>query len=201
MQRQMQGNKYAQPMRASVEMVRGGRRLRLAAALTAAAFVIGACGGDDGEGAPEQLRTSATSASGSATDATPKTDALVQMTDALRYQPAEVVLKVGGKVTWTNPSTVVHSATGDPAKVADASHVELPPGAAPWDSGLLQLHAGVHGAGHLPLHLHPPRERAGVRNHQSRRPLTRPVSSCSRVFGTRFKRGHPRNRPYVCHRT
>lgn len=60
------------------------------------------------------------------------------MTDALRFDPPEVVLKVGGKVTWTNPSTVVHSATGDPAKVADASHVELPPGAAPWESGLLQ---------------------------------------------------------------
>jgi plastocyanin len=59
------------------------------------------------------------------------------MTDAFRFQPADVVLKVFGTVTWTNPSTVVHSATGDPAKVADASHVELPPGATRWDSGLL----------------------------------------------------------------
>ena len=64
--------------------------------------------------------------------------ALLPSTDALRFQPAEVVLKVGGKVTWTNTSTVVHTATGDPAKVADASNVELPPGAQPWDSGFVQ---------------------------------------------------------------
>jgi plastocyanin len=37
---------------------------------------------------------------------------------------------------------VVHTATGDPAKVADASHVELPAGAAPWDSGLVQGDGG-----------------------------------------------------------
>lgn len=129
-------------MRSFFELVQGGRRLRLAATLAAAVFTLGACGGggDDGgdEGASDESATSATSAAGSATDPTPKTEVLVQMTDALRFDPPEIVLKVGGKVTWTNPSTVVHSATGDPAKVADAAHVELPAGGAPWDSGLLQ---------------------------------------------------------------
>jgi plastocyanin len=120
-------------------MVQGGRRLRLAAALATAVLVLGACGADnpDQAGGSEESTTSATSAAGSTVDTTPKSEALVQMTDALRFEQGEVVLKVGGKVTWTNPSTVVHSATGDPAKVADASHVELPPAAAPWDSGLL----------------------------------------------------------------
>ncbi|MEW6473845.1 MAG: plastocyanin/azurin family copper-binding protein [Actinomycetota bacterium] len=129
-------------MRSFFGWVRGGRRLRLAAALAAAIFTLGACGAgsqDAGDaGASEASTTSTTSAAGSAADPTPKTDELVQMTDALRFNPPDIVLKAGGKVTWTNPSTVVHSATGDPGKVADASHVELPAGAAPWDSGLLQ---------------------------------------------------------------
>ncbi len=126
---------------ASCAMAEGGRRLPPVAALAAAVLVLGACGGNgdgNGEGASEQTTTSATSAAGATADSTPQTDVTVRMTDALRFQPAEVVLKVGGKVTWTNPSTVVHTATGDPAKVADASHVELPPGAQPWDSGFVQ---------------------------------------------------------------
>lgn len=91
--------------------VNGDTRLRLAATLAAAVLTLGACTVEEGtnEGTSEPPTTSATSAVGSEADSTPQTEVQVEMTDALRFRPPDVVLKVGGKVTWTNPSTVVHS--------------------------------------------------------------------------------------------
>ena len=70
------------------------------------------------------------------------TVATVQMTDQLRFAPADLTIAVGQTVTWVNESAMPHTATGDPAKnpVAQAhpEFAQLPPRAAPWDSGLLQ---------------------------------------------------------------
>lgn len=58
----------------------------------------------------------------------------VEMVD-LEFEPATVTIQVGDRVTWRNVGQFVHTATCDPAKANDPSNVQLPPGAAPWDSG------------------------------------------------------------------
>jgi len=63
---------------------------------------------------------------------------VVQMTNQIRFSPATLNISVGDKVTFRNTSTgIVHTATCDPAKAANASDVSLPAGAAAWDSGSL----------------------------------------------------------------
>jgi plastocyanin len=53
-----------------------------------------------------------------------------------------VTVHVGQTLTWVNASSLPHTTTDDPAKnpVAQAhpEYAQLPAGAAPWDSGLLQ---------------------------------------------------------------
>jgi plastocyanin len=61
----------------------------------------------------------------------------VQATDALRFTPSEVRVQIGDTVRWENQSTVVHTVTADPDRAADAANVELPDGAAPFDSGFV----------------------------------------------------------------
>lgn len=61
----------------------------------------------------------------------------VDMTPSLTFSPATVQVPVGGTVVWVNTSSFPHSATGDPSKALDPSHVVLPEGATPWDSGIL----------------------------------------------------------------
>lgn len=55
------------------------------------------------------------------------------------FKPAEVTIKVGDTVEWTNRSAVAHTVTCDPAKPKDKSHVNLPAGAATFDSGEIEL--------------------------------------------------------------
>jgi plastocyanin len=62
-------------------------------------------------------------------------DATVNMTDQFTFSPVTVNIRVGQTVRWTNPSAFAHTATGDPAKANDPSHVSLPAGVAAWDSG------------------------------------------------------------------
>ena len=61
--------------------------------------------------------------------------ALVEMTDDLRFEPAELTVEVGDTVTWRNIGSIVHTATDDPSKANDPSNSVLPEGAEPWDSG------------------------------------------------------------------
>lgn len=62
----------------------------------------------------------------------------VSMDDDMRFEPASLTVKVGETVIWRNTSKgMVHTATGDPARVLDATNVRLPDGASPWDSGLI----------------------------------------------------------------
>ncbi|MBM4029867.1 MAG: plastocyanin [Planctomycetes bacterium] len=57
------------------------------------------------------------------------------MTNQLRYTPEEVTVTVGQTVVWTNTSSMSHTVTADPARAKDPSHVRLPEGAQPFDSG------------------------------------------------------------------
>ncbi|MCC6313808.1 MAG: hypothetical protein IT337_07320 [Thermomicrobiales bacterium] len=65
----------------------------------------------------------------------------VKMTGGLRFDPADVTVKVGQTVTWENASPIQHTSTDDPSKNPVASaHPEfsvLPDGAEAWDSGLV----------------------------------------------------------------
>lgn len=62
----------------------------------------------------------------------------VAMTDSLQFQPSSIEVPVGTTVTWNNTSSVVHTVTADPSKANDPSHVKLPQGAQPFDSGIIQ---------------------------------------------------------------
>jgi plastocyanin len=61
----------------------------------------------------------------------------VQLTDALRFEPATLTVPRGATVTWRNTSQVAHTVTDDPSKAANAADAQLPQGAQPWDSGNL----------------------------------------------------------------
>ncbi len=73
--------------------------------------------------------------------ATPGADVTIEMTAQLRFEPAAITITVGETITWVNASPIPHTATGDPdknpAKETRPDVVALPPGAEPWDSGLL----------------------------------------------------------------
>jgi plastocyanin len=69
--------------------------------------------------------------------ATSGQEAAVGMTDTLKYAPEEVTITVGQSVVWTNTSSMVHTVTADPTLAKDPSHVRLPEGAKPFDSGNL----------------------------------------------------------------
>ncbi len=62
-------------------------------------------------------------------------EAAVHMTNALTYVPAEVTITVGQNVLWTNTSSLTHTVTADPSLAQDPSHVQLPEGAQPFNSG------------------------------------------------------------------
>lgn len=117
---------------------------RLAAVLVAAALVSAACGGDGGDeprvatSPASQQPSPPGSPSPTEEEVKPQRSVTVAMTDNLIFEPAEVVVKVGGKVTWVNESSMDHTSTADPKKAADPSNVELPSGAKRWNSGFLK---------------------------------------------------------------
>lgn len=53
----------------------------------------------------------------------------------LTFEPANIEIQVGDTVRWRNTSTLIHTATADPARAANAANVSLPEGAATFDSG------------------------------------------------------------------
>jgi plastocyanin len=64
--------------------------------------------------------------------------ATVDMTDDLKFAPADVTLSKGGTVTWKNSGATVHTATADPSKASSPADASLPAGAKAWDSGDVQ---------------------------------------------------------------
>jgi len=63
------------------------------------------------------------------------------MRSQLRFEPEEVTIQRGETIRWVNASPIPHTTTGDPeknpVKETRPELARLPPGAEPWDSGLL----------------------------------------------------------------
>jgi plastocyanin len=103
------------------------RRRSLAVAALMAA--LAACGGD------EENQDGQRPAAGQTDDTSGAT--VVDMTDALKFEPSEITASVGDRVRWRNVGNIAHTVTTDPAKVADAGNVSVPSDVTPWDSGLI----------------------------------------------------------------
>lgn len=65
-----------------------------------------------------------------------------QASKSVYFDPPSVTIKLGQTITWENTSQMVHTATCDPAQnPVEKSHpeyIQLPPGAKPWGSPMLQ---------------------------------------------------------------
>lgn len=61
--------------------------------------------------------------------------AVVDMTFGLKFEPATVRIRAGQTVEWRNKGFFPHTVTFDASQAEDASHVSLPAGVAPFDSG------------------------------------------------------------------
>ncbi|HKK45001.1 MAG TPA: plastocyanin/azurin family copper-binding protein [Balneolaceae bacterium] len=61
----------------------------------------------------------------------------VEMTNMLKFNPDTVRIKVGETVRWHNTSDLVHSVTGDPSKATIKGSAQLPEGAKPFNSGMM----------------------------------------------------------------
>jgi len=82
----------------------------------------------------------ATPAAAATPGATPAAAAthLIEMTDELKFDPAELTLKVGDTVTWRTVGAAPHTSTCDPDEANNPEeHVQLPEGAETWNSGFV----------------------------------------------------------------
>jgi plastocyanin len=59
------------------------------------------------------------------------------MNDQLAFEPKEIEVSAGEKVTWRNAGKVAHTVTADKSKAADPALVSVPAGIKEWDSGLV----------------------------------------------------------------
>ena len=66
----------------------------------------------------------------------PGTDAVVEMTTSLQFQPAALTIPAGSTVEFRNGSLLHHTVSGNPATAEFPSDVQLPPGAAPFEADL-----------------------------------------------------------------
>ena len=108
---------------------------RLVLALTLGVLGVAGCGGDD-----EPDDGSAREAS-APTEATPTESAdgaaVVDMDDQLTFEPKQIEVSAGEKVTWKNVGKVAHTVTADKSKAAAPSLVSVPAGTKEWDSGFI----------------------------------------------------------------
>lgn len=61
----------------------------------------------------------------------------VEMTNTMKFTPDTVRIETGETVKWGNTSLLAHSVTGDPSQSTVEGSAELPDGANPFDSGML----------------------------------------------------------------
>jgi plastocyanin len=64
-------------------------------------------------------------------------DALVLMTEQMRFTPANLTVQIGDTVEWRNTSGMAHTVSADPQLAVQPNHVALPAGAMPFNSGEL----------------------------------------------------------------
>jgi plastocyanin len=111
------------------------------------ALLFSACNGGDNTAGdavtgsePEANETAAdeTSPEQGAQADEPQEEVTVSMTDNLTFEPREIVVKVGGEVTWVNDSDMDHTSTANQKKAADKANVRLPDGADQWNSGFIK---------------------------------------------------------------
>lgn len=62
---------------------------------------------------------------------------VIGMTNTMKFTLDTVHIKKGQTVKWNNSSLLAHSVTGDPAKSTIKGSAQLPDGAKPFDSGML----------------------------------------------------------------
>lgn len=62
---------------------------------------------------------------------------VVEMNDALKFDPEDLTINVGDTVTWTTVGAAPHTSTADPDQALDSDFVKLPEGAETWDSGIV----------------------------------------------------------------
>ncbi|HET7094098.1 MAG TPA: plastocyanin/azurin family copper-binding protein [Thermomicrobiales bacterium] len=67
----------------------------------------------------------------------PAPSATVELTPDFTFSPDKVSIKTGQAVRWVNQGRSPQTVTCDPARAQDKSLVQLPSGAQPWDSGVL----------------------------------------------------------------
>lgn len=103
----------------------GRRRLPFAVALTAAALLGTACGGDGG---------SKTAADASVTTASTEVPATAIDIKGFMFQPNPVHIAVGTTVTWTNQDEILHTVTAG-TRTYDDQHLqkEITPGPPGFD--------------------------------------------------------------------
>jgi plastocyanin len=108
---------------------------RLALVLALGALGVAACGGDD-EADDGSARESSPPQQPSRAEREDRT-AVVDMNDQLAFDPKQIEVAAGEKVTWKNVGKVAHTVTADKSKVADPSLVSVPAGTEEWDSGFV----------------------------------------------------------------
>ena len=64
-------------------------------------------------------------------------EAVVEMTDELKYVPQTLTIKVGDTVTWRNTGKTRHTVTDDPMKARKKESARLPDGVQLWDAGYI----------------------------------------------------------------
>jgi plastocyanin len=108
---------------------------RLALVLTLGALGVAGCGDDDepdeGSAAESPAPTETTPAE------SPGGEAVVDMNDQLAFEPKEIEVSAGEKVTWRNAGKIAHTVTADKSKAADPALVSIPAGTKEWDSGFV----------------------------------------------------------------
>jgi plastocyanin len=108
---------------------------RLALALALGALGVAGCGGDDEPedgSARESPAPKETFPADSANGA-----AVVDMNDQLVFEPKELEISAGEKVTWRNAGKIAHTVTADKSKAGDPTLVSIPAGTKEWDSGFV----------------------------------------------------------------